>query len=61
MFPQVIYPYEKLGGEEADTSCPYPTGAIIRFICGVLGKVFQVLSLGGEPEEGRLELDAGDA
>ena len=61
VFPQVIQPTNKLGGKEADTSCPYLTGATIRFSCGVLGYVFQVLSLGGEPGEGRLELGAGDA
>ena len=37
VFSQVIHPTDKLVGEEADASCPYPTGAIVRFSCGVLG------------------------
>ena len=36
-------------------------GAIIRFSCGVLGEVFQVLFLGGEPGECGLEISVVDA
>ena len=33
-------------------------GAIIHFGCSILSKVFQIFSLGGDPREGGLELDA---
>ena len=60
MFPQVIQPIYKIGEEEAETLCPYSTGAIIRFGCRILSEGLQVLSLGGEPGEGGLKLGAGD-
>ena len=61
MFPQVIQPTDKLGGEESDTSYPYSTGEIVRLGCRILSEGLQVLSLGGEPGEGGLEICVGDA
>ena len=61
VFPQVIQPIYKIGEEEAETFCPYSTGAIIRCGCRILSEGLQVLSLGGEPGEGGLEVGAGDS